>query len=939
MWHDVWVHDTGSDAAPVADPAAARLKAAAAAQLAADQAQAALALARKEADARRKALALAMSSAEGDAAKAREAAKLNAAEAIKASEAARLAAEEEAAAAKRAALPSFSDMMESRTNWQDSGDSVDPEGAKVAAAEGNKFLRAHEFDAACKAYDKAIELDSTNAMFFSNRAAVYLQMTGTENLALAVADCERATTLNPKYIKAFSRLGLAYTKQGEFKLAIERGYSKALLLDPSNQVAQKELDKVRTMLVQDAADGPLKAAAAAAAAAEEAIALAEAKVAEAVKVALTAAEDAAAPVPTNAHAADSAASVVGTKAHRQQQEQLGAADKEMAVGTYIHVEGHGDGTYEGFKATWMGANEHTIRFVGDNVQVLRLKELTWNVVGAHAVGGPSDSTLCEVLKRSDSTQTGPATHLILLDWSVSFREAVVAIHNSLATFQGKPYVWIDAMCLAVASPDNRLQRIRDPRWLDDLHAAISVIGRVVQVCSAWDEPNGPDNWSTFVSAAAIASGATLAYALTPAEQHNAVKAVASAGASSIIERAGQYKPTVTAEGTSEEGTASEAVLLQDKITALLAPLASQSESDLSMPLKKLTCKAYAGILEREFQTKLPQQEWAVTGEGGLAKNCESLLTVGYSVGELWSTGDEIPRASEIFRQVLAQLPSAEQVAETEEWVGTLRDQVATALESLGPRGLQQSMAAFEADFNFDAPDDGCFLGSVVITMLEQLRDLSQADAAEMQSLTTDRSEPPTSALWIKSWVDTSRAEVRAAEREATIHQGISLLANIAKRCISFLQAAQSDLQQQREDAVVKRDKAMALEKVCREKLAVMEKLVASEKEARKELKQLKRTDRADTRTRFRIAACKNRMDEAELMEDMSSDSDSDQSDLEDEFATGDWTREMLDAKLVELTGLRAELADKRTETVATLQSMISILPELRLNPRMTAEAK
>ena len=58
---------------------------------------------------------------------------------------------------------------------------------------------------------------------------------------MAVADAQQATLLNPSYPKGFSRLGMAYMKQGEYRLAVERGYSKALMLDPSNQHAQREL--------------------------------------------------------------------------------------------------------------------------------------------------------------------------------------------------------------------------------------------------------------------------------------------------------------------------------------------------------------------------------------------------------------------------------------------------------------------------------------------------------------------------------------------------------------------------------------------------------------------------------------------------------------------------------------------------------------------------
>ena len=75
-----------------------------------------------------------------------------------------------------------------------------------------------------------MRLDPSNASFWENRAAVHLQMaeiqkqytdadgdTAVDHLALAVADAQRATEVNPSYPRGFSRLGMAYMKQGEYR--------------------------------------------------------------------------------------------------------------------------------------------------------------------------------------------------------------------------------------------------------------------------------------------------------------------------------------------------------------------------------------------------------------------------------------------------------------------------------------------------------------------------------------------------------------------------------------------------------------------------------------------------------------------------------------------------------------------------------------------------
>lgn len=96
----------------------------------------------------------------------------------------------------------------------------DKAAAQRAKLDGNEKLRANDLDGALEAYTKAIELDSTCAIFYANRAAVYTKIAGTENLELAVADCENAIKLDPSYTKAYSRLGLAYFHLGRYEEAV-----------------------------------------------------------------------------------------------------------------------------------------------------------------------------------------------------------------------------------------------------------------------------------------------------------------------------------------------------------------------------------------------------------------------------------------------------------------------------------------------------------------------------------------------------------------------------------------------------------------------------------------------------------------------------------------------------------------------------------------------
>lgn len=110
--------------------------------------------------------------------------------------------------------------------------------------EGNEHMKHSRFTEAAEAYSKAIAIDNSNPVYFSNRAAAYNKL---NNFQGAVDDCQRALSLDPNYSKAYGRLGLAYTGLKELGKAKD-AYKKACELDPSNdsyqtnlQIAQQKL--------------------------------------------------------------------------------------------------------------------------------------------------------------------------------------------------------------------------------------------------------------------------------------------------------------------------------------------------------------------------------------------------------------------------------------------------------------------------------------------------------------------------------------------------------------------------------------------------------------------------------------------------------------------------------------------------------------------------
>ncbi|CAI5525075.1 unnamed protein product [Closterium sp. Naga37s-1] len=111
---------------------------------------------------------------------------------------------------------------------------------------GNAAMAAHNYEEALSLYSKAIALcGGTNAIYYANRAAAQHQL---GNYMEAAADSRRAVAVDPRYSKAYSRLGHACMALGRHHEAIEEGFKKALELDPSNAAHKENLKaKIRPL--------------------------------------------------------------------------------------------------------------------------------------------------------------------------------------------------------------------------------------------------------------------------------------------------------------------------------------------------------------------------------------------------------------------------------------------------------------------------------------------------------------------------------------------------------------------------------------------------------------------------------------------------------------------------------------------------------------------
>lgn len=109
--------------------------------------------------------------------------------------------------------------------------------AEALKTEGNKAMSAKDYGAAISAYGKAIELNPTSPVYYSNRAAAFSQIGQHDE---AINDAREASKIDPKFGKAYSRLGHALFSSGRFAEAVE-AYQKGVEVDPTNEVLKKGL--------------------------------------------------------------------------------------------------------------------------------------------------------------------------------------------------------------------------------------------------------------------------------------------------------------------------------------------------------------------------------------------------------------------------------------------------------------------------------------------------------------------------------------------------------------------------------------------------------------------------------------------------------------------------------------------------------------------------
>lgn len=142
--------------------------------------------------------------------------------------------------------------------------------AEALKSKGNAAMAQKDYVTAIDLYTQALALHPGNAVFLSNRAAAFSAARDHES---AKADAEAAVAIDPKYTKAWSRLGLARFALGDAKGAME-AYQKGIEFEGNggSEAMKKGYETAKRRVDEIAADEAAGAARAAGGAASPGLA-------------------------------------------------------------------------------------------------------------------------------------------------------------------------------------------------------------------------------------------------------------------------------------------------------------------------------------------------------------------------------------------------------------------------------------------------------------------------------------------------------------------------------------------------------------------------------------------------------------------------------------------------------------------------------------------
>ncbi|KAM0936925.1 putative amidase [Dioscorea sansibarensis] len=120
----------------------------------------------------------------------------------------------------------------------------DMDASELLKEKGNAAFKRRHWNKAVNYYSEAIKLNDTNATYYSNRAAAYLELGCFQK---AEADCNQAISLDKKNVKAYLRRGTAREMLAYYREAIQ-DFKHALVLEPQNKTAMMGEQRVKKLI-------------------------------------------------------------------------------------------------------------------------------------------------------------------------------------------------------------------------------------------------------------------------------------------------------------------------------------------------------------------------------------------------------------------------------------------------------------------------------------------------------------------------------------------------------------------------------------------------------------------------------------------------------------------------------------------------------------------
>ncbi|TVU17044.1 hypothetical protein EJB05_33054 [Eragrostis curvula] len=119
----------------------------------------------------------------------------------------------------------------------DANASSDVQKAEELKLKANDAFKANKFSQAIELYNQAIELNSSNAVYWANRAFAHTKL---EEYGSAVQDATKAIEIDPRYSKGYYRRGAAYLAMGKFKDAL-KDFQQVKRICPNDPDATRKL--------------------------------------------------------------------------------------------------------------------------------------------------------------------------------------------------------------------------------------------------------------------------------------------------------------------------------------------------------------------------------------------------------------------------------------------------------------------------------------------------------------------------------------------------------------------------------------------------------------------------------------------------------------------------------------------------------------------------